>query len=139
MKKYMILFLGLYCLLSAVSFAQSGQPAQDAKGTLIFFREGHFAGSALKPSIYVDGKEVNRLPNGRWFSVTVEPGKHSLQSSAKNEPATVISVAPNETSYVEMIIAIGTWRGGGRLITVDSAEADAKVRKLKQLTEKDKD
>jgi hypothetical protein len=139
MKKYMILFLGLYCLLSAVSFAQYGQPAQDAKGTLIFFREGHFAGSALKPSIYVDGKEVNRLPNGRWFSVTVEPGKHSLQSSAKNEPATVISVAPNETSYVEMIIAIGTWRGGGRLITVDSAEADAKVRKLKQLTEKDKD
>lgn len=37
--------------------------------TIVFFREGHLAGSALKPSIYLDGKEVNRLANGRWFSV----------------------------------------------------------------------
>ncbi len=131
MRPHML--LAFCCLLSAISFAQS-EPPRDAKATIIFFREGHFAGSALKPSVYVDGKEINRLANGRWFSVEVEPGKHNLGSSAQNEPATVIDLAPNETAYVEMIITMGTWRGGGRLITVDPGEAEAKVRKLKPIT-----
>ena len=131
MRPHML--LALCCLLSAVSFAQS-EPSHDAKAKLVFFREGHFTGSALKPSIYVDGKETMRLANGRWFSVEVEPGKHNLGSSAKNEPETVVNVAPNETAYVEMVITMGTWRGGGRLITVDPGEAEPKVRKLKSMT-----
>src|ERR1700756_5534631 len=62
----------------------SAQPDAD-KGkdsTIVFFREGHFNGAALKPSIFLDGKEMDRLTNGRWFSVHTEPGKHQLQSSA---------------------------------------------------------
>lgn len=125
--------LAVSCLFSAVSFAQSAPP-HDGKATLIFFREEHFNGSALKPSVYMDGKEINRLANGRWFSVEVEPGKHSLGSSAKHEPTSVVDLAPNETAYVEMVIINGTWRGGGRLITVDPGEAEAKVRKLKPMT-----
>jgi hypothetical protein len=132
MRPYILLVL--CCLFSGVSFAQS-EPSRDAKATLIFFREGHFTGSALKPSIYVDGKETMRLANGRWFSVEVEPGKHNLGSSAKNEPETVVNLAPNETAYVEMVITMGTWRGGGRLITVDSGQAEPKVRKLKPMTD----
>src|SRR5215472_15893532 len=86
-----------------------GDKAKDS--TIVFFREGHFTGSALKPSIYVDGKEVDRLANGRWFSVHAEPGKHQLQSSAKNEPATVIETVAGQTTYVQMVILTGTWRG----------------------------
>src|ERR1700739_1433376 len=58
--------------------------------TIVFFRELHYSGSALKPSIFLDGREMDRLTDGRWFSVHAEPGKHQLQCSAKNEPATVI-------------------------------------------------
>ena len=55
-------------------------PSKDAKdSTIVFFREGHFTGSALKPSIFLDGKELDRLANGRWFSVHAAPGKHELQ------------------------------------------------------------
>jgi hypothetical protein len=46
------------------------QPAQAA--SLVIFREGHFAGSALKPSIYVDGKEVARIKNGSYFTMQIE-------------------------------------------------------------------
>jgi hypothetical protein len=105
------------------------------KRNLSSSERGHFTGSALKPSVYVDGKEMNRLANGRWFSVEVEPGKHNLCSSAKHEPTTVVDLAPNETAYVEMVITMGTWRGGGRLITVDPVEAEAKVHKLKPATD----
>ena len=131
MRPHML--LAVCCLLSAVSFDQSELP-RDAKATIIFFREGHVAGSALKPFVYADGKEINRLADGRWFTVEIKPGKHNLGSSTKNEPLAVIDLAPNETAYVEMIITMGTWRGRGRLITVDPGEAEAKVRKLKPIT-----
>lgn len=101
--------------------------------TIVFFREGHFTGSALKPSIYLDGKEMDRLTNGRWFSVHAEPGKHQLQSSAKNEPATVIETVAGETTYVQMVILTGNWRGGGRLLQVDAGEAQKVIAKLKPL------
>lgn len=109
-------------------------PAKNTNdSTIIFFREGHFAGSALKPSIYVDGKEVDRLANGRWFSFRAAPGKHELQSSAKNEPATVIETAPGQTAYVQMVVVTGNWRGGGRLLQVAPADAQKVVAKLKPL------
>ena len=101
--------------------------------TIVFFREHHFTGSALKPSIYLDGKEMDRLTNGRWFSVHAEPGKHQLQSSAKNEPATVIETVSGGTTYVQMVILTGNWRGGGRLLQVDAGEAQKVVAKLKPL------
>jgi hypothetical protein len=101
--------------------------------TIVFFRESHFTGSALKPSIYLDGKEMDRLANGRWFSVHAEPGKHQLQSSAKNEPATVVETVAGQTTYVQMVILTGNWRGGGRLLQVDAGDAQKVIAKLKPL------
>ena len=115
--------------------ANSAQPDVD-KGkdsTIVFFREHHYTGSALKPSIYLDGKEMDRLSNGRWFSVHADPGKHQLQSSAKNEPATVNETVPGGTTYVQMVILMGNWRGGGRLLQVDAGEAQKVIAKLKPL------
>ena len=108
---------------------------KDKDSTIVFFREHHFTGSALKPSIYLDGKEMDRLANGRWFSVHAAPGKHELQSSAKNEPATLIETVAGQTTYVQMVILTGNWRGGGRLLQVDSGEAQKVIAKLKPLHE----
>src|SRR6266404_6850420 len=72
---------------AAVEAKLAVDPSKDGKdSTIVFFREGHFAGSALKPSIFLDGKELDRMANGRWFSVHTAPGKHDLQSSAKLKP-----------------------------------------------------
>jgi hypothetical protein len=113
----------------------SAQPDGDKSrdSTIVFFREAHLTGSALKPSIFVDGKETDRLANGRWFSVRAESGKHELQSSAKNEPATAIETKAGETTYVQMVILTGTWRGAGRLLQVDPGEAQKVIAKLKPL------
>ena len=129
--KRAILFL-LLGLCPFLSFSQESAPAKE-RCKVVFYREHHLTGSALKPSIYVDGKEVDRLTNGRWFSVEMEPGKHELGSSAKNEAHTVIQPAAGETIYVQMIITTGTWRGGGRLLQVDAKEAEEKIAKLKPL------
>jgi hypothetical protein len=65
---------------------------------------------------------MDRLTNGRWFSVHAEAGKHQLQSSAKNEPATVIKQWQAERP-TQMVILTGNWRGGGRLLQVDAGDA----------------
>src|SRR6266850_401263 len=131
----LLLFLFPLVLLGRQNSTPPDQDGKDKTTAILFFREHHFTGSALKPSIYVDDKEVNRLSNGRWFLVKVEPGKHKLQSSAKNEPATIVEVAPGETAYVQMVILTGNWRGGGRLLAVDPKEAQKQVAKLKPLDE----
>jgi hypothetical protein len=117
------------------SAAQADADKAQQDSTIVFFREHHLTGSALKPSIYLDGKEIDRLTNGRWFSVHADPGKHQLQSSAKNEPATVIETVAGQTTYVQMVILMGTWRGGGRLMQVDASEAQKVIAKLKPLHE----
>lgn len=129
----MVAFLSL----TGVFFNQDKPAAADEsrkanlKSTIIFFRESHIVGSGLRPSVYVDGRGVARLANGRWFSYSVEPGKHKLESSAKHQPATVVETAPGETIYVQMVTVAGTWRGGGRLLQVDPEEARKIIAKLK--------
>src|SRR5258708_1035741 len=117
---------------TAVSPTQA-QPAQAA--SLVIFREGHFTGSALKPSIYVDGKEVARIKNGSYFSMQIGPGKHDLSSSAKHESPLLLEIKPGETSYVQMIVVTGTWRGAGRLVPVPPDDGKIAVSKLKLLSE----
>lgn len=139
MKRIPVVVLSIIAFSPALFAQQSAQPAaQPASGTtsIAFFREGHYYGKALKPSIYVDGKQVARLENGRWFSMPIAPGKHEVSSSAKNEAATVVNVSAGETDYVQMVITTGTWRGSGRLMEVDSAEAQQKIAKLKPLDQK---
>lgn len=133
MKNVLLLTLLFVPLLVAGQDKTAAPDQKSDKATIVFFREHHFAGSALKPSVYLDGKELERLPNGRWFSVEVQPGKHELGSSAKNEPQTVVETSPGGTAYVEMVLVTGNWRGGGRLLAVDADEAKSKIANLKPL------
>jgi hypothetical protein len=128
--------------LSAIGYAQQATPtsatqtltsqiaASQKAGTVIFYREGHFTGSALKPSIYLDGKEVARLKNGTYFTAQVDAGKHEAGSSAKHEPPLAIDVKPGETTYIQMIVVGGTWRGAGRLVPVAPDDGKTAVSKL---------
>jgi hypothetical protein len=107
--------------------------AQD--GTVVVYRPGKFTGSALKPSVYVDGSQVTRLGNGRYVSLSLSPGKHNFESSMK-AAALEVDVKPNETVYLEMVILTGNWRGGGRLIPVAQDEAKTVLAKPKPTDEK---
>lgn len=135
MKRIPVVVLSLLAFSPALFAQQPAQPAS-SNTAVVFFRESHYVGKALKPSVYVDGKQVARLENGRWFSMSIAPGKHEVSSSAKDEAATVINVAAGETDYVQMVITTGTWRGSGRLMQVDPAEAQNKITKLKPLDQK---
>jgi hypothetical protein len=119
--------LALLGLFAASTFAQQ-QPSQSA--TLIFYREGHYGGSARKPSIYIDGIEAGRMKNGAFFSVRIEPGKHNLTSITKREAPLVLDVKPGETDYVQMILNDSHFTPVWRLVSVPSDIGSYAVSKL---------
>jgi hypothetical protein len=106
-------------------------PAQ--QGTVVVFRSSKYVGSALKPSVYVDGKQVCRLSNGRYFSFQLPSGKHNFESSMKNQAPLEVDLKTGETTYLEMVLLPGNWRGGGRLIPVGADDAKSAIQKLKPL------
>jgi hypothetical protein len=112
------------------------QSTPEPQTTLVIFREKHFEGSALKPSIYVDDQDVTRLNNGTYFTLPIKSGKHTLTSSAKHEASLEIDAKAGETSYVQMIIVTGTWRGAGRLVLVSTEDGKAATSKLKPVESK---
>jgi Protein of unknown function (DUF2846) len=113
------------------SFAQQ-QPSQSA--TLIFYREGHYGGSARKPSVYIDGIEAGRMKNGSFFSVRIEPGKHNLTSITKREASLVLDVKSGQTSYVQMVmLSDGHFPPAWRLVSVPSDIGSYAVSKLHTL------
>lgn len=116
-----------------VSSPAAQQAAPEPQTTLVVFREKHFEGGALKPSIYVDGQEVARLNNGSYFTLTIKPGKHTLASIAKHEASLDIDAKAGESNYVQMIIVTGNWRGAGRLVPVPADDGKTAVSKLKPL------
>ena len=108
--------------------------AQD--GTVVVYRPSKYTGSALKPSVYVDGTQAARLGNGRYISLQLAPGKHNFESSMKKAAPLEVNVKSNETVYLEMVILTGSWRGGGRLIPVGQEEAKNALFNLKPSDEK---
>jgi hypothetical protein len=47
-----------------------------------------------------------------------------------------LEVKPGEKVYLEMVILMGTWRGGGRLIPTPATDAVTNIQKLKPLDAK---
>jgi len=123
MKKTGMMLVVVLLLFAVASFAQNG--------TVVVYRQSKYVGSALKPSVYIDGSQATRLGNGRYVVLQVAPGKHGFESSMKNTAPLEVDVKPNETVYLEMIILTGTWRGGGRLIPVGQDEGKAALLRLK--------
>src|SRR6266704_4063181 len=90
MRTIRILGLLIFCFGGLVAIAQ--EPAADSqktadakpsKATVYVYRYKQFVGSALAPSVYCDDAELARMENGRYFSATVDPGKHSFLSNDK--------------------------------------------------------
>jgi hypothetical protein len=99
---------------------------------LVFYRPARMVGSAVRPSVYVDDRQIARLENGRYFSLSVTSGRHRIISTTKRAPLD-LELKPNEIVYLEMSLVPGTWHAEGLLIPALAADATAKIAKLKRL------
>lgn len=116
--------------------AAATKPAQasalEAKPTLYIYRIKQFAGSGLEPSVYCDEKELARMDNGRYFGVTLAPGKHVCRMDDK-QTGFEIDVKADQTYYAKVSIEAGFFKGHGRLTLIQPEQGGFELKKVKLL------
>jgi hypothetical protein len=139
--RLMRIVLSTLLLTSLLAFAQApsstAEPpagANSAKATVYVYRYKQFVGSALEPSVYCDDVQLARMSNGRYFTVKVDPGKHTFHSNDKQSGIELDAKAGQEY-FIRVEIAAGMMKGHGRLILMSPEQAgyELKSDKLKPL------
>ena len=95
--------------------------AKASKATVYVYRYKQFVGAALEPSVYCDDAQLARMSNGRYFTVKVDPGKHTFHSNDKQSGIELDAKAGQEY-FIRLEIATGFMKG---LRTADSGVARA--------------
>ena len=105
-------------LLSAAALAALALPLQsqspDDVAHLHVYRARRFTGSALAPSIYVDGHQIVRLGNGRRCTIKLMPGMHIIKSDDKSS-AISLDAKSGQDYFVRIDEESGFWKGHGKL------------------------
>ena len=104
----------------------------DAKPKIYFYRIKQFTGSALEPSVFCDEKELARMDNGRYFVVTLEPGKHTCRMGDK-QTGFEIDMKPGEEYYAKITIDMGLFKGRGRLTLLANEQGAFELKKVQLL------
>lgn len=111
----------LVLAFATATFAQQQPESSQAAptvGLLRLYRPPEFSGSALYPSVYVDGKQVVRLGNGRRVTIKLSPGSHDIKSDDK---ATVtLNVAAGQEYFIRVDEVQGMMKGKGKATLVPS-------------------
>ena len=116
----------------ALTAAGQTPATTDDRPVIYFYRIKQFAGSALEPSIYCDDKELARMDNGRYFGVSLEPGKHTCRMGDK-QTGFEIDMKPGETYYARVTIDTGLLKGHGRLTLMQKEQGAFELKKAKLL------
>jgi len=117
------LYLLLFLVSLTSSWAQENAVASQgsAKATVYVYRYKQFVGAALSPSVYCDDVQLARMENGRYFTTTVEPGKHIFRSNDE-QSGIVLLAAAGQQYFIRVDIAAGFMKGHGRLQLMDNQQ-----------------
>jgi hypothetical protein len=118
----------------AASAATPAQPiaATNTAARLHVYRQHRYAGSALAPSIAVDGKPVARVGNGRRVTIKLTPGSHTISSDDKSS-SIAIDAKPGQDYYIRVDEETGFWKGHGRLTLVMAEQGSAEYKLQKPI------
>jgi hypothetical protein len=137
MRVLRILWLLIVCFTGLAAIAQ--EPASDSqktldarpsKTTVYVYRYKEFAGSALAPSVFCDEVELARAENGRYFTVRLDPGKHSFRSNDK-QSGTQLDMKAGQEYFLRVEIATGMWKGHGRLVLMSPEQGGYEMKSSK--------
>jgi hypothetical protein len=121
----------------SVAPAPSSDTAGGATGTVVFFREKKFAGSAIRYKVRENGVELCKLASGTFCSVQVPVGKHTYVVHSEAKDVLNLEVEPGETYYVIGGISMGFMAGHPNLTPSTKDAFDGMKEKLKDNTGKD--
>jgi hypothetical protein len=106
-------------------------------GTVIFFREKKFAGSAIRYKVRENGAEICKLKSGSYCTVQTSVGKHDYVVHSEAKDVLTLEVESGETYYVIGGISIGFLAGHPNLSPSDQATYEKMLPKMADNTGKD--
>jgi len=110
----------------AVAVASSS----DSKVRVYVYRYKAFEGKALRPSIYIDEKDVARLQSGRGVILALAPGNHAFRSNDKQSQVD-LDLKLGQTYYIRIDIAVGVLKGHGRLTLLVPEQGASESKQVK--------
>jgi len=97
------------------------------------YRPRLLPGSGFNPSIFVDDKEVFRLPNSKRCSVRISPGPHTISSDDKSSRIQVDAKGGQEFYISVQELPGGFLKGRGKLTLVANEQGKPEYQLAKPL------
>jgi hypothetical protein len=110
-----------------------------ATGTVVFFREKKFAGSAIRYKVREGNVELCKLASGTYCIVTAPVGKHEYTVHSEAKDVLTLEVESGDTYYLIGGISMGVFAGHPHLTPSDQATFEGMKAKLSDNTGKDLD
>jgi hypothetical protein len=88
-------------LRSASAKGCKGEAAKAEQASVVVYRISSMVGALIKPSVYCDGQELALMYSGRFFSVPLSPGQHTISLGADGKSVSV-DAKSGDTYYVRV-------------------------------------
>ena len=126
MRKHLLL-----CTL-LLGVCASSVAQEDKTATIHIYRYKQMQGAVLRPSVYMDGVQIARIENGRFYEMSVPAGEHTFYAEDKQAGA-VVTLEPGKDYYFRTDLQVGFWKGHFRLTMVMPEQGKFDIAKLKPL------
>jgi hypothetical protein len=117
-------------LLPFVLAAQDAPRPSGDKARVVFYRYKQYAGSGIRPSIFCNEKDVARIQNGRYVALELSAGKYAFRSNDKQSEID-LDLKAGQDYYIRLDIAVGMWKGHGRLTLVMPEQGLGEAKQMK--------
>ncbi len=97
--------------------------------TVVIYRESNFYGSALRPTVTLNGKDLVNVGNGRVFVGAFAPGHYVFEMDDKKS-GTEVDLIPGKSVYMKVELVAGFWKGGGRLLQMAPEQGSFEATRL---------
>jgi hypothetical protein len=119
-----------------VSTEPSGPASADgSKATVYVFRHKNFSSRNMQPSVYVDGEEVARMDDGKYFAIRLTPGKHSVEVN-KGHSGAQIDMKAGEEYYFRIDYTTGFLKSRSKIDFLQKEQGALEIKKMKPLEDK---
>lgn len=104
---------------------------------VVYRKKGNALGfmqKATDPPVYLDGRQLVWMDNGRYISFLVAPGEHRLTSEYEDKPV-IIQAAVGDAFYMEINLKTNGWGGKhwGSIKQVKDKKGRKDIRNLKPI------
>jgi hypothetical protein len=120
-------------MAASATAASSAASSAEAKATVYVYRNRFLSGPAPNsPSVFCDDHELARIQNGRYFSVRLDPGKHSFKST-DDKSMVDLDVKAGQTYYIRGEVVPVKLKPRGKLIQMSAEQGASEAHALKPI------